>query len=220
MSPSTPTTFTKRGVEDYERRRYRGLDQRIVHGRETRILRRLLDRVAPAPGGRILDAPCGYGRFSALCLARGGALTGADLSLNMVRRALDASPAPGRHAGVVADFRAGLPFRAGAFDVVFSMRLLHHIHDAEGRRRILSEFGRVAGRWAVVSFYKHNAFHALQRVVRRRLLRKPRTVKMVAWAEFKADCEAAGFVLRKKKGLLPGLHAQHILLLEKANPKG
>jgi len=38
---------------------------------------------------------------------------------------------------------------------------------------------------------------------------------MVRWPEFKADFEAAGFVLRHKKALLPGLHAQHILLLEK-----
>lgn len=217
MSTSTNTTFSKRGVEDYERRRYRGLDQRLVHGRETRILRRLL-RLAGEGGGRVLDAPCGYGRFSALCLARGGALTGADLSLNMVRRALDASPASaaGRHTGAVADFRVGLPFKTSAFDLVFSMRLFHHIHDAGDRRRILTEFGRVAGRWAVVSFYKQTAFHALQRAVRRRLLRKPRRIKMVGWAEFKADCEAAGFAVRRRKALLPGLHAQNFLLLEKA----
>ena len=215
MSPSTNTAFTKSGVADYERRRYRGLDQRIVHGREMRVLRRLF-RLAGDGTGRVLDAPCGYGRFSALCLSRGGTLVGADIALYMVRRALDASPAPGRHRGAAADFKAGLPFKSGVFDVVFSMRLFHHIHDAEDRRRILSEFGRVAERWAIVSFYKMNAFHALQRVVRRRLFRKRRKIKMVRWPEFKADFEAAGFVLRKKKGLLPGLHAQHILLLEKA----
>jgi SAM-dependent methyltransferase len=215
MSPSTPTTFSKSGVADYERRRYRGLDQRIVHGRERRVLRRFFRRTG-AGGGRVLDAPCGYGRFSELCLSRGGPLVGADLSLNMVKRALDASPAPDRHAGAVADFKAGLPFKPGAFEVVFSMRLFHHIHDREDRRRILAEFGRVAGRWAIVSFYKMNAFHALQRAVRRGLLRKRRKIKMVPWPEFKADCEAAGFVVRGKKGLLPGVHAQHILLLEKA----
>jgi len=215
MSPSTNNTFSKRGVEDYERRRYRGLDQKIVHGREMRILRRYLRLVGPGTG-RTLDAPCGYGRFSDLCLSRGGTLVGADRSFNMVRRALDVSPAPGRHSGAAADFKAGLPFKSGAFDVVFSMRLFHHIHDAADRRLILAEFGRVAERWAIVSFYKMNALHALQRIVRRGLFRKRRKIKMVPWADFKADLEAAGFALRRKRALLPGVHAQNILLLEKA----
>lgn len=215
MSPSKNIPFRKHEVEDYERRRYRGLDQRIVHGREMRILGRYFRLIRPGQG-RILDAPCGYGRFSGLCLAQGLRLTGADLSFHMVRRALDASPAPARHSGALADLKAGLPFKDGAFDIIFSMRFFHHVHDPEDRRRILAEFGRVAGGWAIVSFYRMNELHSLQRLVRGRLLRKKRKIKMVSWAEFREDLWAAGFVVRKKKALFAGLHAQQILLLEKA----
>ncbi|HEX9902326.1 MAG TPA: hypothetical protein VGB72_05645, partial [Acidobacteriota bacterium] len=68
MSSSTSLPFTEPEVADYEQRRYRGLDQRLVHSRETRILKSLLCRVVAGPlrPNRVLDAPCGYGRFSAL----------------------------------------------------------------------------------------------------------------------------------------------------------
>jgi SAM-dependent methyltransferase len=214
MSPSTSRTFSKSGVEDYERRRYRGLDQRIVNGREKRILRRLLRRVGPG-ARRAIDAPCGYGRFSGLCLGAHLGLTSVDLSQAMVRRALDASPAPARHGGVVADLKAGLPFKDGVCDILLSMRFFHHVHDPEDRRRILAAFARVTNRWAVVSFYKMNGLHAAQRIVRRRLFRTRTRIKMVRYADFKRDVEASGFAVRKKTALIAGLHAQHILLLEK-----
>jgi SAM-dependent methyltransferase len=214
MSSSANVPFRKHEVEDYERRRYRGLDQRIVHGREMRILRRFFRLIGPGPE-RILDVPCGYGRVSGLCLGQGRALSGADLSFHMVRRALDASPEPARHSGAVADLKAGLPFKDGAFEVVFSMRFFHHVHDPDDRRRILAEFGRVSGRWAVVSFYRMNGLHSLQRLLRRRLFRKKTKIKMVPWSEFRRDLETAGFTVREKKALIAGIHAQHILLLEK-----
>ncbi|MCJ7586301.1 MAG: class I SAM-dependent methyltransferase [Candidatus Aminicenantes bacterium] len=214
MSSSANVPFRKHEVEDYERRRYRGLDQKIVHGREMRILRRFFRRIGPGPE-RILDVPCGYGRFSGLCLGQGLALSGADLSFHMVRRALDASPEPARHSGAVADLKTGLPFKDGAFEVIFSMRFFHHVHDPDDRRRILAEFGRVSGRWAIVSFYRMNGLHGLQRLIRRRLFGKKTKINMVSWSEFKRDLEAAGFAVRKKKALIAGIHAQHILLLEK-----
>ena len=60
--------FTAGGVRDYERTRYRGLDQRIVHAREDQADRRPLDEASPdaarAAPPRFLDLPCGYGRFT------------------------------------------------------------------------------------------------------------------------------------------------------------
>lgn len=214
MSSSANVPFRKHEVEDYERRRYRGLDQRIVHGREMRILRRIFRRIGPG-SKRVLDVPCGYGRFSGLCLGEGLGLCSADLSFHMVRRSLDASPDLARHSGAVADLKAGLPFKDGAFDVLLSMRFFHHVHKTEERGRILAEFGRVAGRWAVVSFYKMNGLHYVQRLVRQRLFRTKTRIKMVSFAEFKRDLEAAGFTVRVKKALLAGIHAQYILLLER-----
>jgi len=42
MSSSANKTFNRAGVADYEKRRYKGLDQRLVNSREKSILRRIL----------------------------------------------------------------------------------------------------------------------------------------------------------------------------------
>ena len=52
---STASKFTRDGVRDYEKRRYRGLDQRIVHAREMRLLKKAfarIDRESGEPGFR------------------------------------------------------------------------------------------------------------------------------------------------------------------------
>ncbi len=68
MSSSKPIPFDRHQVAEYERRRYRGLDQRLVHWRETKILKKWLKELAQKGPGLCLDAPCGYGRFSHLIL--------------------------------------------------------------------------------------------------------------------------------------------------------
>jgi SAM-dependent methyltransferase len=115
---STASKFTRDGVRDYEKRRYRGLDQRIVHAREMRLLRKAFARIdretAPAAGAgerRVLDLPCGYGRFTPFLSGLGRAVVNSDLSLEMVRRAAEASGTP----GAAANATAGLPFKDGSF---------------------------------------------------------------------------------------------------------
>ena len=45
---SVKLPFAEHEVRDYERRRYRGLDQRLVHHREVRILQRIMRTIDPA----------------------------------------------------------------------------------------------------------------------------------------------------------------------------
>jgi SAM-dependent methyltransferase len=42
---SSLSKFTRAGVRDYEKRRYRGLDQKIVHSREMKIIGKMIDQV-------------------------------------------------------------------------------------------------------------------------------------------------------------------------------
>jgi len=49
--------FEEHEVRDYERRRYRGLDQRLVHCREVRILKAIMKLIGSAPGGTCLGSP-------------------------------------------------------------------------------------------------------------------------------------------------------------------
>jgi SAM-dependent methyltransferase len=218
--PAPGVGFQEQEVADYERRRYRGLDQRLVHGRETRILRRLLRTIADARGddapGLALDAPCGYGRFSGLLAEEGYLLFATDLSLAMVRRASAPRSSNAVPIGIISNLTQGLPFRSGAFSLVFSMRFFHHLHEPALRRQALSEFARVTREWLIVSYYQSNPLHLLQRALRRKLMRKKTRIKMIRGREFREEATSAGFVVVRVVPLLRGLHAQHIALLSKA----
>ena len=104
--------------------------------------RRVLQRLAPQPGERILDLGCGTGRLTTMLLeAMGqGTVVGLDRSEAMLREAAgrtaerppvtalhDAAIDPSHLTYVLAD-GAALPF-ADAFDAVFSTAALHWMPD-------------------------------------------------------------------------------------------
>jgi len=217
MSSSKPTPFNEQQVAEYERRRYRGLDQRLVHWRETRILSRWLKDLAGKSDfpGLCLDAPCGYGRFSQLILASGFNLISADLSFSMVQRARKRGFNGHFPIGIVINLLAAFPFADRCFDLVLALRFFHHLHSTEERQHVLAEIGRVTRRWAIVSFYRKQPLHELQRKLRRRLRPSATRISMLPLATFSRETALAGFRLKKISALWPGLHAQHFALLEK-----
>jgi SAM-dependent methyltransferase len=211
--------FQEHEVADYERRRYRGIDQRIVHRREVRILKRILGLVgAETPAGpRVLalDAPCGYGRFSGLLLEAGYRPVSCDLSLAMVRRARAKDLVSPNPIGLVANVTQGLPVCDGAFPLVFSLRFFHHLHRPEERRAALGEFARAGSGWLILSFYRANILHQAQRALRRRVKRSKTRIKMITGREFEEEATEAGFRLVRVFPLFRGIHAQNIALLKK-----
>jgi SAM-dependent methyltransferase len=219
----SPKTFDRPGVADYEKRRYRGLDQRLVDRRERHLLRRAFARLrrlnpeawAGQNSPLILDAPCGYGRFTDLILGQGARLVSTDLAHPMVERTLENRGSVFHLGGTAADLRGGLPFKPAAFGYVFSMRLFHHLHASEDRRAVLREFARVASGGAVMSFYRFRGIHALQRRLRRFLTRARREIKMVPGGTFEREAAEAGFVVDKVYPLFRGVHAQHIVVLRR-----
>jgi len=219
MSLQAKVPFQEHEVADYERRRYRGIDQRIVHRREVRILRKLLRLVpaVPSAGSRALalDAPCGYGRFSGLLLEVGYRPASCDLSLAMVRRARGKDLISTNPMGIVGNVTAGLPFRGGSFPLVFSLRFFHHLHRPEERRAALGEFARAGSGWLILSFYRANFLHRAQRTLRRRVKRSKTRIKMISGREFREEAAGAGFEVVRVIPLFRGIHAHHVALLRK-----
>ncbi len=215
MSSSVNRPFGPEEVADYERRRYRGLDQRIVHGREMRILDRIFRGIRESGSVSVLDAPCGYGRFSGFLLGRATFLASCDLSAAMVERAASKKAGRSSPRGAVADLKLDLPFRDRAFVVVFSMRFFHHLHQSEERRHVLGEFSRVSSRFAVVSFYRLNPLHRFQRWVRRGIKHSRTRIKMITREEFVEEAGQAGWRVVRIYPLIRGVHSQHIALLAK-----
>jgi SAM-dependent methyltransferase len=208
--------FEKNEVEEYEQKRYRGIDQRLVHQREARLLRKILHQIGD---GRllVLDVPCGYGRFSDLLLAKDFSLVSSDLSFHMVKRASEKVGQPHSRflSGVVSDAKQGLPFKKGAFSLLLCMRFFHHIHEKEDRKFILKEFSRVSSGWVILSYYQQNLFHILQRKLRRRIKKSRTRIKMIPRQEFKAEVEGAGLGVVKISPLFRSIHAHQIALLKK-----
>jgi SAM-dependent methyltransferase len=211
--------FQEHEVADYERRRYRGVDQRVVHRREVRILKKMLGLVGAEQTAGLralaLDAPCGYGRFSGLLLEAGYRPVSCDLSLAMVRRARTKDPISPNPIGIVANVTQGLPVRDGAFPLVFSLRFFHHLHRPEERRAALGEFARAGSGWLILSFYRANVLHQAQRALRRRVKRSKTRIKMITGREFEEEATGAGFRVVRVFPLFRGVHAHHIALLKK-----
>jgi len=208
------TPFKKHEVEKYERRRYRGIDQRLVHGREMRILRRILHKIGPS-SLPVLDIPCGYGRFSKLLQERGFSIISSDLSFPMVKRATEKHEEPGGILGIVVDAKKGLPFKRDVFFLLLSMRFFHHVHEKDEREVILKKFFRVTSDWVILSYYQKNLLHILQRKLRRRVMRKKTRIKMVSRREFHEEIRGAGLRVVKVFPVFRGMHAHHIALLRK-----
>jgi trans-aconitate 2-methyltransferase len=93
---------------------------------------RVIARLKPAPGERILDLGCGTGRVTREILAfmGTGAIVGLDQSGAMlaVARASEDADHAGRRVAYVRGTGTALPFHA-AFDAVFSAATLHWIQD-------------------------------------------------------------------------------------------
>jgi SAM-dependent methyltransferase len=213
---SSSRAFKEHEVKEYEQKRYRGIDQKLVHRKETRILERLLGRIPPG-SGNALDIPCGYGRFSSLLGKKGWNFISCDFSFSMVKRAKASRQENKRlkNWGVVADAKQGLPFKENTFSVLLCMRFWHHVHDPSERKAILGFFSGVTSEWVILSFYRVNALHRLQRRFRRKLKKSPTRIKMISREEFNNEIKDAGFECLEVAPLFRGIHAQHVALLKK-----
>jgi len=213
----TAGTFTALGVKDYEKKRYRGLDQRIVNSREQGIICRILKKIVKKTNGsQFLDVPSGYGRFTDVLLTGCDRLVNSDLSFFMVKRAVEQGHSIQTDIyGAAADTKKGLPFKDEAFNLLLSMRFFHHVHDGRERETILHEFNRVVKEWVILSYYRLNLIHQMQRKMRRRVKRKQTHISVISAAMFEKEVIDAGFEIIKTYPVIRGIHSQWIVLLRK-----
>ena len=130
----------------------RSWTRRLSHSRERRIVLELFDAalelVPPnsAPESpRVLDFPCGAGRFAPHFARRVASYVGADHSpamLALCRSALEHDALDQRARFVEGDARE-MPFDDASFDLAACIRLIHHFQDPSEQAVILAEFARV-----------------------------------------------------------------------------
>lgn len=204
-------------VDYYEATRYATRDQQFVSRREQALILDVL-RSLPAPRKRVLDAPCGYGRFSAHLIALGLQPVNADIAWTMALRATRRVGALGGQAsGIVGDLFTGLPFPRDAFDGALCVRMLHNTLASADRVAVLRSFAVVVADWLVITYYANPLLHRLQFALRKSLRPRARqTMAMVAPTQFATEAHQAGFQIERTIAVLPGLHAQTIAVLRKA----
>lgn len=108
---------------------------RLVRAYESTLL---LEFLNPRPGEKILDVGCGTGIFTQDVSDCGARVTGMDLSIPMLQKAI-ARMGSTSFTGLCADMYA-LPFLSNSFDKVFSMTAIEFVPDAG---RAIAELDRV-----------------------------------------------------------------------------
>jgi len=204
-------------VEEYRKTRYKGIDQRIINKREQNILRKIFSSMN-RKSISVLDIPCGYGRFSELFMEKSLNLTSADISFPMVLAARKYSPnCACKHYFLVGDI-SHLPLKEKSFDCIVTVRLFQHILRATTRFQILKELHRVSRKTVIISFYKYNLFHSIERWLRCRIKNVEKKISMLHLDGFARELNSAGFRVVEIFPVLRCFHAQNIALLRKIEP--
>ncbi len=206
----------------YYRKHRDGLARRLSHAWDTRLARKAL-ALAGNPG-RVLDLPCGAGRFWPLLAEREDReILAADNSSDMIGIALAHAP-----AHIVSRVRA---FRTSAFaielpdrsvDSIFCMRLLHHVRDSEHRLAMLREFHRVSRDSVILSLWVDGNYKAWKRARLER--RRAGSGKVGTNANrfvvprevIEQEFAQAGFTVQSHLDFLPGYAMWRVYVLRKA----
>jgi ubiquinone/menaquinone biosynthesis C-methylase UbiE len=124
-------------------------------------LRSMVESLPIPSGGRVLDLACGDGSFTQLLagrVAEAGLVCGVDLASDYLKlaKALAASgPSSRRFAFAVGDL-ARLPFRPGAFDLVWCAQSFYSLPDPVGALRVLAGLVKAGG---IVAVLESDTFH-------------------------------------------------------------
>jgi SAM-dependent methyltransferase len=115
-------------------------------------------------GSRVLDLPCGAGRFVPLFKGTGLRYNGVDYAMSMLRLAKEAL----EPLLLLGGEALRLPVADQAFDALICVRLLHRIREQDFRVNMLQEMARVVKGPLLVTYYTRWNVRGIQRWLRRR----------------------------------------------------
>lgn len=206
---------TPRAAKKYAQRH---LDSQ-THRREVGRIRQGLEGL-PA-GSRILDLPCGAGRFLPTFLDLELQVTCADVAPDMVAAARSKAEQSGVDLSnvrfAVADVM-NTPFGDKEFDAILCNRLFHHFREPETRQRALRELARICRGPIVASFFCADSLDGVYFHVRDALRSKKADDRIpIRFNAFARDIEAAGLTIAQMLPLRGRISKQWYVVLRCKN---
>jgi len=199
-------------ARDYDAVRFETRHARRSTERKWRAIQRALP-IELGSGARVLDMPCGRGRFTARWLASGVQLVSADLSRAMLDELVRSVADPKQRNVLVQCEAERLPFADEVFDVVASIRFLFHV-PPELRPAILREMARVSRRYVVVDV-RHKYCWTTQTKRLRAWMSRERMPFRASLADIDRDLRAAELELVARVWLAPLLSEKMLLVCRK-----
>ena len=153
-SRSQPNTFA-RSLFDGLPARYDLLAEVLSFGQNGRWRKTMVDAVTSPPPGRVLDVATGTAGVALMLAERtGAAITGVDLTANMLRRGRDRVERRGASGRIrlIVGRAEQLPFPDGTFDALTFTYLMRYVSDPAATIRELARVVRPGGRIANLEF--------------------------------------------------------------------
>ncbi len=194
--------------------------RRLSDWREKGLARQALHYIGEP--NTVLDIPCGAGRFWPLLTKnKNRTIIAADSSIDMLRVASEHCPQTMQSQIELLHTSAyDINLADNSVNTIFCMRLLHHIGDAEKRRKIFEEFHRVTRKSVLLSLWVDGNFKAWRRRNRDRVLdeeqpNRSRNRFLFKKEEIEKEFYRAGFSIVANYDFLPGHSMWRLYVLQK-----
>lgn len=140
------------------------LDHDEIRESERHFLQRTGFRPEDLKGKLVLDVGCGMGRFAEVATRWGARVVGIDLSsaAEVAARNLNDREFVAFQADVFA-----LPFAPESFDVIYSIGVLHHTPDCERAVKVLPQYLKPGGKFAVWLYSSYNKWYRFSDIYRK-----------------------------------------------------
>ncbi len=217
-------SYSRRHLDPDEAQKYRGkfersLFRRLSSRRERRLVekavREALEEIAPAVSEpRLLDIPCGAGRFAPLLASYGVRYLGADFSPHMLRICGESLSDAGYPAeGFFRCDARALALETQSVDLCCCLRLVHHFPEREDRAKIMNHLRRVCRGPVVLSFLDGESPKQWFHRTRLALAGKKSRRTLLSKEQLAQESEEAGFRLARTWSLSGLFSGQSLALL-------
>ena len=201
------------GATSYTGKFNRRFSERINNVVEQRLVRGWLGTLPKVE--LALDVPCGYGRMYPLIKTVAAQVVECDWSFHLLKECRARhlrTPQPAR--GWVRATALHLPYPDATFDLVFSVRLCHHINTSEEREQYVREILRVSRRYVICTYFDAASMKNRRRELKRRFkdIKSKYTMTRDQVAQI---ASASGYRIVRARALAPIFSGHRYTLLER-----